>query len=78
MKLKEYAEEMIKLAKLYPDIDLVYSIDDEGNAYHQVNWLPSIGCYNSEDYEFLSENYFDDPDYGYEDQEYEINAICIN
>lgn len=62
MKLKEYAEHINKLAKYYPDIQVVYSHDDEGNMFQAVYNEPSIGTYQ--------ENEFEEAKI--------INAICIN
>ena len=68
MTLKQYAKEIQKLAKKHPDALVVYSIDDEGNAYHSVNMGPSMGHFDAHENEFetglgLSK---------------EINAVCLN
>jgi len=42
MKIGEYAEHIKKLAQDHPELDVVYSIDDEGNAYHKVHYEPSV------------------------------------
>ena len=41
MKLKEYAKLINTLAKRYPDVDVIYSCDDEGNAYSLVYYEPT-------------------------------------
>lgn len=46
MKLNEYIKELKKLHKEYGNIDLFYSIDDEGNAYNEVVFLPTVGRMN--------------------------------
>ena len=67
MKLKEYAKLINVLAEKYPDIDVVYSHDDEGNEFQMVNYQPGIG-------------HFTDLNYGRGEfeQKNPINAICIN
>ena len=40
MKLKEYAGYIATLAKKYPDLECVYTSDDEGNSYQKLNWAP--------------------------------------
>lgn len=45
MKFKEFLEKANELATNYPqslDMDIIYSIDDEGNAYHKVHSEPSL------------------------------------
>jgi len=42
MKLKDYATMISKLAKRYPNLEVVYAVDDEGNAYHPVVYAPSV------------------------------------
>jgi hypothetical protein len=43
MKIKDYIERLNRLAELYPDAELVYSCDDEGNHYSEVLFHPSCG-----------------------------------
>jgi hypothetical protein len=42
---------------------VVYSIDDEGNAYHQVSYTPTIGNWDGQDFD---------------DESKTPNAVCIN
>ena len=57
MKLKEY---LIHLKKAVEDdnslldMELVYAIDDEGNDFRQVNFLPTLGIFKQG--EFISKN----------------------
>ena len=51
------------LKKLDQDLPLVYSIDDEGNAYHPIFYIPSTGHYKDNDFDNGSKD---------------INAVCIN
>ena len=70
MKLKQYSANIVKLAVKYPDLELVYATDDEGNGYCKVNFDPgTLG--NFQDGEFLSEDDF-------EDSGLEVNSICVN
>lgn len=73
MKLSEYAKHITTLAELYPDLLVVFSIDDEGNEFKPLHHTPSLGHYDSEEREWLDEQNFAD----YED-EYPVNAVCIN
>lgn len=69
MKLKDYISELNKLVEANPDIlelDVIYSVDDEGNEFDYVSYPPSLGMY--EDGSFDSDHYSGE----------EINAICIN
>lgn len=66
MKLKEYIESLNDLIKENPELleaEVIYSIDEEGNAYNEVYFGPSTGNYSNGDFDQESEN---------------INAICIN
>lgn len=66
MKLKEYAKKIAALAEKYPDFEVLYAIDDEGNAYMPVVHSPEVGQ--------LDEDEWFDPDAKASDR----NAICIN
>ena len=53
MKLNDYIKKLQKLKKEgYGELDLVYSIDDEGNGYSDVQYEPVAG--NIEDGFFIS------------------------
>ena len=44
MKLREYIENLNKLATEHPeylDLDVIYASDDEGNYYNEVNYEPA-------------------------------------
>jgi hypothetical protein len=69
MTLKEYISELQKIEEKYPDIQLVYSSDAEGNRFEEVFYTPSLGHF--EDAEFIEKDSED-----FEDRE--INAVCIN
>ena len=69
MKLKDYAEMLNKLAETYPDVDVVYARDDEGNDFQTVNYCPNIGFYESREFRQY------DPD---DEDTIIINAVCLN
>ena len=51
MKLREYAEKLQRLAKLHPDVVVVTSSDDEGNAFHEVFYSPCVGHFDGEEFD---------------------------
>ena len=80
MTLKEYIEKLQNLAKEYPtslNMEVVYSADDEGNAYRKIMFEPSLF-----QFEDMSTYYLEDVG-SYEEGSDEIaledcNAVCIN
>jgi hypothetical protein len=78
MKLKEYIKGLKDIEKKHPDLEVVYSIDDEGNDYSKVYFSPTLGCFKEEGYgsEFLAEGEFDD--WKDEQDDLVVNAVCIN
>jgi len=87
MKLSKYIKELEEKLKNYGDLEVVYSVDDEGNSFNEVYFSPSIGHYRSEDKEWdTQEDIFERNDEEEEDAEHEerkpelihVNAICIN
>ena len=81
MKLKEYVARLNKIIAKDPangELELVYAIDEEGNAFHTVYNDPTIGFYSDRDSEFVPlEMTKNDPDYSeYENKK--PNALCIN
>ncbi len=74
MKLKAYIERLNKILAEDPknaNLEVVYSIDDEGNAFHSVNSDPVIGIYERND--FMDMEYAKD-----EYKNAKANAVCIN
>ncbi|MCK4821936.1 hypothetical protein KA005_39595 [bacterium] len=68
MLLKDFLNSVIEMAELDPtilELQLVTSVDDEGNGFNPVHYEPTLGYYNAEDREFNQE----DP---------HPNAICLN
>jgi hypothetical protein len=81
MKLSEYIKSLQDFVKKDPrnaELTVVYSADDEGNAYQEVHYSPTIGEYIPDDREWRA--FADDPDQDPEDMvdESDINSICIN
>lgn len=74
MKLLEYIEKLQALAQEHGDLELVYSVDDEGNYFRKVGFHPSEGLFR--DNEFVSATMFED--YEIDNIPENINAICIN
>ena len=63
MKLKSYIKELQKIAEKYPEAQVVYSADEEGNDFFLVEFEPTIG-------------YFDGNTFSQD--ETTINAVCVN
>jgi len=64
MKIEQYIKNLESLAKTYPNAEVVYSVDDEGNAISPVHYQPTIGNYKDGEFNDSSG--------------VEINAICVN
>lgn len=64
MKLSVYVAALAKIAEKYPDADVVYSRDDEGNGYQEVYFTPTPGLFNDGEFEKKSGK--------------KVNAVCIN
>ena len=76
MTLKEYIRNLNNLVKENPgalDLEVIYSIDDEGNAFHKVHIEPTIG-YLDEDGGFKSIEQFED----WDRDDSDVNSVCIN
>jgi hypothetical protein len=71
MKLKEYIKNLQEIERQYPDLEVVYSIDDEGNGFSRAHHTPCIGNY--QDGDFIN----DDSTEEFK-KEFKINAVCIN
>jgi len=75
MTLKEYFEGLQEFIKENPDaleLEVITSIDDEGNGFNQVCFEPSKGNYDGDT--FTSVDNFEDYNIDIED----INAVCVN
>ena len=82
--LKEYIEILQQFVKENPGLEeamVVYSKDDEGNAFHPVgDWGITPGNYDHKTGEWLSENEVNDDNELLNEEETPllINAVCIN
>lgn len=76
MKFKEYVDQLNEFLEKHPeaaDMITIYAIDDEGNAYHEAYFGPTMGVFDGG--EFIS----GDDDEGMEEYGYdECDAVCIN
>ncbi len=70
MTLKEYITDLQKICKKNPDLEVIYSTDDEGNGYGRVFYSPTLGYF--ENGEFTSEENSEEND------SYKLNAVVIN
>jgi len=70
MKLSEYITHLQALVKQNPEVrnySVVYSSDSEGNSYEEVYYHPTVGCFESGEFEIVSRADF-----------YRANSVCIN
>ena len=70
MKLSEYITHLQVLVKQNPEarnFDVVYSSDSEGNSYEEVYYHPTIGRFESGEFEIVSRAEIDCAD-----------SVCIN
>jgi len=79
MKISRIIKDLTNIMKKYGDLDCVYTIDEEGNAYHKVYFRPSIGRYSEAWYEYLPEQDFQIliEDGTIKDRDYE-RVACVN
>lgn len=73
MKLTSYIEKLQELLDEYGDLELIYSTDDEGNAYNTVNYEPSLVNYIASDREVIHEDDLEE----WDESEYQ-KVICVN
>ena len=57
-KISRLIKNLQEILEEHGDLMCVYSIDEEGNAFHPVYWDPTMGRYNMRDHEYLSEDDF--------------------
>lgn len=81
MKLEEHIKNLQEIAQKYPNLDVVYSADDEGNSYGKIHYSPRVGSYNSGEREWIPESLFSDYE-GDEENDNEnkliVNSVCVN
>ena len=77
MKLNKYIESLQKVLKKHGNVDVVYSIDDEGNGFEKVHFDPTVGFFNDGDF-VDTQNVKEYPD----DYEHLVgkapNCVCVN
>lgn len=74
MLLSEYIENLKSVLEENGDLKVVYAVDEEGNAFNEVCFAPSVGHYDYSDSQFTTTDNFGED----EDIDYEINSVCIN
>ena len=74
MKISEIVEKLEKIKEEYGDLDLVYSVDDEGNAYHKVYYTATPGYWDNEYGEWINK---EDEEY-WEERGKKVNSVCVN
>ena len=75
MKIKKYLKVLQELAEKYPNADVVFASDAEGNSYDRVNYNPTPGHFNES--EFVPEAHFEEYMQDFEGK-LKTNAICLN
>ena len=64
--LEQHIRSCQKLLSKHGNLELVYSIDDEGNGFQKIWWGPGIGYFSDRDSDFISEEYFEEESKGME------------
>jgi len=82
VKISRLIRNLKEIMEEHGDLTCVFSIDDEGNAFHPVYWDPTLGQYNMRDYEYMSEEDLqemkeDDPYFKLSKDQWE-KVVCIN
>ena len=85
MKLSKHIEQLEEILKDNGDLDVVYSIDEEGNSFNEVCFTPSFGHYDKQYREYnsydeldqLKEELIDDGE-EVDEKDFIVNAVCIN
>jgi len=70
MKLKDYFEALkalVKKDKSLLECDIVFSIDDEGNAFKKAHYGPSAGHFMDGEFRGVKEG-----------DDHKVNAVCLN
>lgn len=75
MKLKDYIKTLQALeVEGYGDFEVIYAVDDEGNAYHSVYSGPGLVMVEDLEEYYKEVVHPDDVD----EEDYKVNAIIIN
>ncbi len=65
MKLKDYIKKLQDIEKNYPNVEMVYAIDAEGNRFAKVTYEPCHGYFNGKNFEN-------------DGNMFRVNAVCVN
>ncbi len=68
MKLKTFIFLLQKIEKDHPNLEVIYSSDDEGNRFEKVKFEPSMGVFGYGEFVSIEQ----------EGPSLKANAICIN
>jgi len=63
MKISEMIKNLIEIKKEHGDLELITSIDDEGNGFNHIYFDPSVGNYKYHEFDQDSDK---------------INSCCVN
>jgi len=76
MTLKEHIRHLNDIAHIHgDDLEVITSIDDEGNGYRRIFFEPSAGMYNEDDREYISIENFEEWEV---DKNAKITHVCTN
>lgn len=82
MKLKEYSDNLARLAAQYPDLEVVSASDDEGNSFQKVSFSGTLGYftgkYHGDFVDVVNVNKYPEEDVYEEFVGKPPTAICIN
>ena len=77
MKLSKFIKGLQDALEKHGNLEVITSIDSEGNGYNEVFFSPSAGYFNGEEFASV-ENVKAEPEY-YEDYKgKKPNVICVN
>jgi hypothetical protein len=65
MKLKDYITKLQEIEKRYPNAEMIYASDDEGNRFSRISYEPCYGYFNNGKFEN-------------DGNMFKVNAVCVN
>ena len=71
MKLSEYIKRLQELKKEHGNVEVIYSMDDEGNGFQKVHYHPTAGIFEPDR---LGRGEFMTPDM----TDKKVNVVCVN
>lgn len=63
MLLRDYIKELQSFVEHYPEAEVIYAKDEEGNGFQHVVYEPTVGYFDGNDFDSTNKD---------------VNAICIN